>query len=99
VSDIEGATILQENSRESSVGGEQRSTESAQNKSGGTVSPVSKTSRIVAQGAVKLAVDNADNSYSDNPKKHIDEVRERSQAYSGIIEDLSREVENRGENH
>lgn len=94
--DIESETVLQESSRESSVGGEQRST-SAQS-SGGTVSPVSKTSRIVAQGAVKIAVHNADHEYSEDPKKHIEEVRERSQAYSGMIEDLSQEVENRGEN-
>jgi len=40
---------------------------------------------IMANSSVKMAVENTETDYSDDPKQHIDEVQEKSQAYQNIM--------------
>ena len=48
---------------------------------------------ITANSAVKLAVENAETDYTDEKKAHLDEVDEKSQAYSNMIQDRLREIQ------
>jgi len=99
--DIENYDIIEEDSegdeqgRGSNPANGERESSDSRSKTSSTQVP--RQISIEAQSMVGKAIDNAEYSYNENPKKHIDEVDQRSQAYNNIKEDRIKEIMNKRE--
>jgi len=95
--DIEEIDIIEEaneggdSSQDSNASSGSGSSNTGQTSSNNNMSP--RQEGITANSAVKLAVENAETDYTDDKAAHLDEVDEKSQAYSNMIQDRLREIQ------
>ena len=88
---IEEANEGEDSSQSSDAISGSGSSNTGQTSSNNNMSP--RQQGITANSAVKLAVENAETDYTDDKAAHLDEVDEKSQAYSNMIQDRLREIQ------